>query len=201
LPPEYKFIIENENPKYTILGFIDKSAISDAEILIVDYKTSKSKPSGKEKDFNVQALSYALALRKKYPHLEKIRVRFLYLKFVRTPVVEYEFTPAIVDGFEHYLGNIYRILSTFNAEKAATNFCKYNDSWRLCGGFRGEKKNDGTDKWVCPLKYPMLYWVALDDDGSIVGSSFDEEGIEKYKDEYKTEERLYRGCPVWTKKI
>jgi len=201
LPPEYKFDIVSENPKYEIMGFIDKSAVSNAEILIVDYKTSKSKPSGKDKSFNVQALTYALALRKKFPELKKIKVRFLYLKFARQPYMEYEFRPETIDGFEFYLEKMYSILSKFNIKTACSNFCKYNDYFRLCGGLKGELKKDGSLKWVCPLKYPMLYWVAVDKDGAIKHSAFEEEGLAKYKDTHKLEQRLYAGCPAWKQKI
>jgi Ni,Fe-hydrogenase maturation factor len=202
LPPEYRFDISNKNPEYQILGFIDKSAVSDGEILIVDYKTSKSKPSGKDKAFNVQALSYALALRKKFPDLKKIKVRFLYLKFTRSPKMDYEFSPETLDGFEVYLNKIYSLLNNFSMKAACSNFGKNNEYWRLCGGKKGELKKDGNPRWVCPLKYPMLYWVALDENGKIKKSDFEEKGLAKLKEDgYSIEQRLYKGCPIYKNRL
>lgn len=199
LPPEDKFHIVNEEPKYEILGYIDKSAKKECEALIVDYKTSKKKPYGKDKEFNVQALSYALALWKKYPDMKVFRVKFLYLKFVRTPVLEYEFRVATLRGFEKYLEKIYNLLSTYNVQKACANFGKNNDSWRLCGEF---KKKDGTiSDWVCPLKYAFLYWEVRDREGKVVKTAKDKNLLDKYDgDEYIIEQKFYAGCPAFSKK-
>ena len=58
LDPEYKFKIENKNPKYNVLGFIDRATIyeKDNKIRITDYKTSKSIFSGEELDSNLQGM-------------------------------------------------------------------------------------------------------------------------------------------------
>jgi ATP-dependent helicase/DNAse subunit B len=65
--PEIRFTIKNEEPKYEIMGFIDKKIKYKDKIKIVDYKSSKRKFPGKELASNLQAMAYTLAAKRKWP--------------------------------------------------------------------------------------------------------------------------------------
>ena len=78
---EQKFVIENEDPKYKIMGFMDKpvSYSKSKTIKIVDYKSSKNKFCNSELDGNIQASTYVLAAKKLWPKMKKFLVEFFLL--------------------------------------------------------------------------------------------------------------------------
>jgi len=197
--PEKKFQIESENPEYKILGFIDKNAISccGKKGRVDDYKTSKAKFTGKDKDFNVQGLMYALALWKELD-LEEVDVNFLFLKFPKDPWQRFKFTDKHLKGFEVYLSEIYLYLKDFNTKKATSNFARFNDSYFLCGKEKGALKKDGSPAWVCSLKYPFVYYELKNKEGKIIGTSkIEQDMVDKMKEGDTIEEKLYLGCPAW----
>ena len=63
--PEFEFLLEKDDPKYKIRGFIDKPVVykRGKKIKIVDYKSSKYKFRGEELHSNVQAMTYTLQLK------------------------------------------------------------------------------------------------------------------------------------------
>ena len=64
--PEYEFRIENKDPKYCIMGYIDKAVSykKDKKMLIADYKSGKKKFEGEDLKSNIQAMVYSLASKK-----------------------------------------------------------------------------------------------------------------------------------------
>ena len=65
--PEIKFVLENEDPKYKVMGFIDKVIKYKDKVKIVDYKSSKRKFSKGDLKANMQAMVYTLASKKLWP--------------------------------------------------------------------------------------------------------------------------------------
>jgi ATP-dependent helicase/DNAse subunit B len=132
--PEFKFEIENEKPRYKILGFIDKMGIKGEVAKIVDYKTSKSKPDAKEQNFNIQGMMYMLVAKKTWPKVKKAFVNFLYLKFKQSPKLVFTCSDEKLAGFELYLEYLNDYLENWDLGKAMSNF-GYDDynKRRLCG--------------------------------------------------------------------
>ena len=79
---EFEFNINHkcENLEYNIKGFIDKLFVYEKMILVKDFKTSKKAFEGKDIISNIQADMYVLAIKKTYPHIEDVRMEFLFLK-------------------------------------------------------------------------------------------------------------------------
>ena len=194
---EEEFNIEKDG--YKIRGFIDKHAtkLDENKARIDDYKSSKNKFSGKDAEFNIQAYMYALALYEKYG-VDELDVNFVFLKFPRQPFQSFKITSKMLKGFEHYLTRMYSYLEDFNTKKAYSNFARDNDCWRLCGKKKNSTKKDGSPAWVCPWKYPMIYYEAkLPDKDKIQKSRTKEKLVEMGCEESSIQERYYSGCPRW----
>lgn len=191
LDPELAFDIKND--RYHIIGFIDKLGIKGSIAKIVDYKTSKQKPSGEEKKFNIQGLMYQLAIATLYPQVKKSFVDFLYLKFKKKPKEVFSVSNDTLKGFEEYLAHVTEVLQDFTFEKATSNFAK-NDFLKknLCGTRESRFKDDGSPKWRCPHLMPFDYFVIVDD-GKDVKSAMTKEEL-KPKENQKIEKRRYKGC-------
>ncbi len=205
--PEMKFSIENENPPYAILGFIDKSAISHCgnHARIDDYKTSKQKFSGKDISFNIQGLMYALALYK-VGGFKKFFVNFIFLKFPATkrspkgPLQSFEYCDKTIRGFEIYLSNIYKYLKDFNIQKACSNFARDNENYFLCGKNPGDLNKAGEPAWICPYKFGFLYWELKDKNGKIKFTAKEEQkALDKMEEGDTIKEKWYGGCVRWNK--
>ena len=186
--PEFEFLLENDDPKYKIRGFIDKPIVykRGKKIKIVDYKSSKYKFRGEELHSNVQAMTYTLAAKKHWPKL-KPTAEFLFLRFPRSPVQQLEFTEDQLNGFEHYLAHAFRTINSFTEEDAKANYAadKKKDAW-LCK----------IGKWRCPYIDAYDYFVLLNDKNEQISSSFKEEELEKLLEKgLKIEKRTYEGCP------
>ena len=206
LDPEYKFQIKNEEPRYNLLGFIDKATLYKKEnkILITDYKTSKQKFSGEDLKSNLQAMIYSLVAQKTWPKLKPI-VRFLFLKFGRKPAQELEFSEAALKGLEYYLESVFSKMNDFNEEDAKSGCAadkprpKQGFSGSLMCGFAKQKgllKKDGSPMWHCSFKFPFDYYVLLDKSGEILKSYTEKKECPKPKKGEKIEKRHYEGCPA-----
>lgn len=196
---ERKFVLEEDG--YKALGFIDVDAERDDESLVKDYKTSKAKKSPKELAFDVQAYMYALASYKRDPNKSRYRVQFQFLKFVRTPNQFVEFTPNQLLGFEEYLKQVYEHISDYNVSKAVGNLASNSKSnYWLCGKKQGMKKKDGSPAWICPFKYPYIYYEAQDADGKIVKTSKKKSDLQELS-EVTIVTKYYDGCPAWKGKL
>jgi ATP-dependent helicase/DNAse subunit B len=192
--PEWAFDIQNEEPSYSINGFIDKVAFKGNVAKVVDYKSSKSKFSAEEQKFNIQAWMYALAIMKKYPNIKKVFINFLFLKFKKAPLQVVAPTKKELDGFEDYLAYLNKYLAEFDFKKACSSFGADNYKMKnLCGTREDRFKDDGSPKWRCPLMEPKDYWVEVDETGKDRKSSFEESDLAGSK--YRVEKRRYLGCP------
>jgi hypothetical protein len=216
---EKDFEIEvNENDiKYKIKGFIDKLFIygNNSVVLIRDFKTNKKKYEGKEVSDNLQDYMYTLAIRKLYPHLENIKMEFLFLKqdldidgvMEMIPKSKYELL-----GFEHELTAYQKYADGFTEKTAVSNLA-YNQGMPKDGSFSGklmcgfaskpnELKKDGNPKWYCTYKFPFHYYSIINSDNKIIKSAFQKEDLLQYKlkNDEKIVKKYYQGCPAFNKK-
>lgn len=210
IEPEYKFEIKNESPTYYIRGFIDKPYIVKNKIIIDDFKSSKKKFSGEDKESNMQALIYSLAATKLWPKLKPI-VRFIFLQYPDDPMMTVEYSQDVLNGFEHYLESVQERIDSFSEKEAKANFAydqKESDKGEfkgklMCGFAKqpGEKKKDGSPKWHCPYKFAFNYYV-IKKDGKVLSSIFEDEKENIILKEGETIELLqYQGCPKFNNNI
>jgi hypothetical protein len=200
LGAEYEFNIKNESPNYYIKGFIDKPYKVGREIIIDDFKSSKSKFEGEDRESNIQGMMYSLAAKKIWGDIDP-KVRFIFLRFADDPMVKLNFNNDTLKGFEYYLESVQQKINSFTEEDAKKNYAfdqinVEGFKGKLMCGFskvRGEKKKDGTPKWSCQYKFPFKYFVLKDKDGKTLKSSH--ENNFKPKEDQKVLELQYTGCP------
>jgi hypothetical protein len=184
---------------YRLGGFIDKTSIHHDKVKISDYKCSKGKFSDEELQFNVQALSYALITKKKFPHLP-VEVEFLFLKFKNNPRQKVKITDDILAGFESFLVYISDCLNDFTYRDALANMAINDPAKRwLCGKRLGDLNKAGEPAWICEFKYPMNYFALYNDKKELIKTSKTKKDLDKQlKDGYTIEQEFYKGCPVHT---
>jgi hypothetical protein len=189
--PELEFLLENSKPKYKIRGFIDKTIKYKDKVKIIDYKTSKYKFRGDELTANVQAMAYTLASKKKlHPKVKDVEVEFQFLKFPRQPLQQVTVSQEQLNGFEHYLAHVYKLINNFDKTKARTNFAADSQKNRwLC-------KAGAT--WRCPYLDPVDYYAIKDEFDDIVKTSFKKENLPKPKKSERLVKLRYDGCPAHT---
>jgi len=187
--PEIRFTIKNENPKYEIIGFIDKKIKYKDKIKIVDYKSSKRKFPKKDLASNIQAMAYTLAAKRKWPKsADNVEVEFLFLKFPRQPSQQIVISKEQLDGFEHYLAFMYEIINSFTEDQAKTNYAK--DKWEtkfFC---------KAGEHWKCPYLEAFDYYSLEDKEGNILKGAFTEEELKTTKSGQKIVKKKYEGCPA-----
>ena len=207
--PEKEFLVENQNPKYTIYGFMDKPIEypKESKLKIVDYKTSKEKFCEKEIEHNVQALCYLLASKSIWPKLKKRTVEFQFLKFPDNPSIEIEVSDEELEGFEYYLEHIYGLVNNFDTNQARTNlaahqkFPKKDEGFAgplNCGfaKFPGQKKKDGNPMWHCEHKFPYDYYACVGKNDKVISTAIKKKDLKKVKGA-QIEKRHYEGCPAF----
>jgi ATP-dependent helicase/DNAse subunit B len=187
--PEIRFTIKNEEPKYEIMGFIDKKIKYKDKIKIVDYKSSKRKFPKKELASNLQAMAYSLAAKRKWPKsAENVEVEFLFLKFPRQPSQQTTISEEQLAGFEHYLAYMYEIINSFTEDQAKTNYAKDKMETKFfC---------KAGQHWKCPYLEPYDYYSLEDKDGNILKGAFTEEELKLTKSGQKIVKKRYAGCPA-----
>ena len=187
--PEIRFTIKNEEPKYEIMGFIDKKIKYKDKIKIVDYKSSKRKFPKKELASNLQAMAYSLAAKRKWPKsAENVEVEFLFLKFPRQPSQQTTISEEQLAGFEHYLAYMYEIINSFTEDQAKTNYAKDKIETKFfC---------KAGQHWKCPYLEPYDYYSLEDKDGNILKGAFTEEELNPTKSGQKVVKKRYTGCPA-----
>lgn len=208
--PEKEFFLENEDPEYKLLGFMDKPVEykDDKKVVIVDYKSSKQKFSKSEQEFNVQALSYILAARKVWPDIKEASIEFQFLKFPEQPIMEVTATEAEINGFEKWLGHIYQMVKNFKEPTLddENNFAKFHPRPTKDEGFKGplncgfaqypgHLKKDGNPMWHCEHKFAYDYYALINEEGKTLKTSKDEEDLDSSKG--KIVKKRYDGCPAW----
>ena len=207
LDPEYEFLLESEDPPYKVMGFMDKTVTYNKkkQILISDYKTSKSKFSGEDLDSNLQGLIYSLAAKKIWPKL-KSSIRFIFLKFPKDPLQELSFKDSQLSGLEYYLAHVFKIINNFSEETASTNYAADQPMPPKGGGFKGplncgfakrkgQLKKDGSLMWHCPFKFDFEYYALVNELGETISSAFDEDSLPTPKDGESIVKKKYDGCP------
>jgi hypothetical protein len=192
---EIEFDFENESPKYRIGGFIDRVFEKNNQLIIRDFKSSKQLFKGEELTSNMQAMIYALAMRKKYgEQYQDILVKFLFLRYPQKPEQDCpQFSQQELDGFEYFLEYISKYLQNFDETKALSNLAahSYEKKW-MC------KTKSG---WKCPYIDKFEYKVLLDNNKKIIKSIHADEEFSnaEIKDGMTIEARIYEGCPAWKK--
>jgi hypothetical protein len=201
ISPEYKFDLLNPTPRYHIKGFMDKPFMTDKEIIIDDFKSSKKKFEGADQESNVQAMIYSLAALKLWPD-RLPTVRFIFLQFPDDPMMQLTFSKDALNGFEYYLATLQKRIDNFT-EKDATSDYAY-DMEAKNGEFKGklmcgfakaptDLKKDGTKKWHCPYKFPFDYWAVFKD-GKMLYTTFTPTKIIPKEGE-SVKQMRYTGCP------
>jgi len=193
---EQEFLIENDNPKYKIKGFIDKNGFypKDKVFKIVDYKSSKAKFKDDELTANIQALTYTLASKKsnKFKEIankiEKVVTQFIFLRFPKQPVQEVIITDEQLNGYERYLEYIYNIAENFTEKAAVSNFAAHNDDKKwLCKAGK---------TWVCPYYEPFEYYEVTDESGNFIKNYFIDNLPQDLNKSYTVKKKTYTGCPA-----
>ena len=175
------------------MGFIDKKIKYKDKIKIVDYKSSKRKFPGKDLEANVQAMAYTLAAKRKWPKSAKnVEVEFLFLKFPRQPSQQITFSKEQLDGFEHYLAYMYKIINSFTKSQAKTNYAKDKMETKF---FCKAGKH-----WKCPYLEPYDYYSLEDEEGNILKGAFTEDELKPTKPKQKIVKKRYKGCPAHEEK-
>jgi len=186
--PELEFLLESEEPKYKIRGFIDKPVLykKEKKIKIVDYKSSKYKFRGEDLTANVQAMAYTLAAKQKWPKYEA-SAEFLFLRFPKSPTQTLQFNDSELSGFEHYLAHAYKTINNYSEEDAKSNYAADTEknAW-LCK----------IGKWRCPYLDAYDYYVEEDEDGNQIRSSLKKQNIlDNLKKGNTVKKKRYEGCP------
>jgi hypothetical protein len=200
---EFKFDLQNQSPRYYIKGFMDKPFMTDKEVIIDDFKSSKKKFEGEDQESNVQAMIYSLAAKKLWPD-KSPTVRFIFLQFPDDPMMKLSFSEDTLKGFEYYLASVQERIDRFGEADAKSSFA-YDMPDAKGGEFKGklmcgfarsptELKKDGTKKWHCPYKFAFDYWVVYKPDGAIRTSAFDKDKV-NLKEGERIEKKRYDGCP------
>jgi hypothetical protein len=188
--PEYKFELENEEPKYRIRGILDKYIKYPNDLVIIrDFKSSKSKFSKEDLTTNNQAMVYSLVGYKQLG-AKDVKTEFLFLRFPKQPIQEVHLTKEQLSGYEHYLAYLYGIIENFDENAAKSNFAgaSRENSW-LCqkGG------------WQCPFLKSFIYYAVVDEKGSTIRTSLNKASL-KVKEGQKIVDMQYGGCFFWNEK-
>jgi hypothetical protein len=204
---EEEFLLENKDPEYRVLGYIDKSIeFKNNKYKIVDYKSSKSKFTDKELETNLQAMIYSLANKKKNNKAKSL-VEFLFLKFARAASQTVEFSDDELLGLEYYLAEVYKLINNFTEQEAKNNFAAHQPHPKRGEGFKGplmcgfakhpgQLKKDGNPMWHCAYKFPFEYYVLTEEEsGDILKSSLELADLPSAEKGQAVEKRHYAGCP------
>jgi len=187
--PELKFDIINKEPRYRILGFMDKVCIYQNKVRIIDYKTSKKKFSSKEMDNNMQGLMYQIAAKHLWPDKKDQEVEFQFLGFPKSPIQICNYGDAFLEGQEVYFAYLMELMEGFGIEGACASFAYdggFDKKW-MCGSV-------DPNKWQCPFKKGYYYYALQNENGEIIKTSRDKkELVPKEKETVK--KMIYRGCP------
>lgn len=217
--------VEEGEVNYRVRGFIDKLFLfkESMSAVIRDFKSSKRKFEGKDVDDNIQDLIYRLAVKKLYPEYVKRHMEFVFLQYdcgshcekkggiLVTPEVD----DAELEGLEHFLTDIQKVVDNFDEDLALSNMAAdkgFVDKYYGFGGLvkcgmrnvkgkfvpvtdPNQKKKNGDPAWFCPQKFAYHYYVILNEDGSIAASSKKKKDLPKTRKGQKIEKRFYSGCP------
>lgn len=174
---------------YDITGTIDKIAVFKDKLIIYDYKSSKQKFSGEDKEANIQAMLYLWAARQLFPGKKEYIFKFIFLRFPKNPVQEHIYSETQIEGFSSWVAYIIKFMANMTEHDAYSNFAAddKNKSW-LC-------KAGAT--WRCAYMDAFDYYELIDDQGNIVSHTLDIPlNIEKG---YLISKKKYEGCARFTR--
>jgi putative RecB family exonuclease len=143
-----------------LMGAIDKvEEYDDDTVLIVDYKTSKTAPTGSQMRSDIQLSLYDLVARKLYPQYKRV---VLSLDLLKSDLLYTYRTDEEREEFERYLKTVYDAMLALKAEdvKASLNmFCPWCDFKDYCSTYqRACKKSDY--KFLPTLQYTEAQLIA-----------------------------------------
>lgn len=208
---DFDFDVEEGPISYRFRGFIDKLFLfeEDLRALIRDFKSSKKTYKGKELVDNIQHQLYELALKKLFPEYSNRQMEFVFLQHLSEGKEQGLLNPeklsdAELDGLEHYLSDIQKIVDNFDEKLAVTNFAADKGYVSDYEGFDGlvkcgraespkDKKVDGSKKWHCPMKFSYFYYELKEDD-KIIKTAKLKKDLKKKKGQV-IEKKFYGGCP------
>lgn len=120
-----------------LIGAIDKvEEYDDDTVLIVDYKTSKTAPTGAQMRSDIQLSLYDLVARKLYPQYKRV---VLSLDLLKSDLLYTYRTDEEREEFERYLKVVYDSMLALKAEdvKASLNmFCPWCDYKDYCSTYQ-----------------------------------------------------------------
>lgn len=120
-----------------LMGAIDKvEEINKDTLLIVDYKTSKTTPTGEELRTDIQLSIYDFVARKLWPGYKRV---ILSLDMLKGDIVFTYRTDAEREAFEKYLGVVYKSMVNFTENDAKPNihlFCPWCDFRDYCDAYK-----------------------------------------------------------------
>lgn len=207
---EEEVLMDNENPKYRVKGYIDLLILYNDAIECLDWKSQKNMFSDAEMEHNMQGMIYCLSQAKKFPDL-KVRTNFILLRHNDSQVCE----PSRQDlvKFELELAELYRKMSGFTDgnrfDKVAAKQPWPSDGSfggpLLCGlkvNYKGELKKDGiTPKYHCPYRFDVSYFKLCNADGEILKTAFTEGELKKFvKEDNFIIPAKFGGCENFHKK-
>ena len=125
------FALDEDNI-YKMTGFVDRlSRTADGIYEIHDYKTSSYLVDQKEIDADRQLGLYHLAIQKKWPEAQKIRLIWHYLAF-DTELVSYRTPQAIRSLTDDTIQLIDRIESTCDFPPSESGLCEWGEYQQFC---------------------------------------------------------------------
>lgn len=187
---EREFLLKSENPKYSVVGYIDRLAYcpETGAVEVLDLKSQKKQFTEDELQNNIQAFAYTLAVKKQLiPEATDVAVKFILLRYPENPIQQVKVSDTQLAGFEKYLAYMYNIVNNFSEDEARRNFAYDNPKKKwLC-------KAGAT--WECPARRPKDYY-AIKQDGKLIKGAFTKEELDKIVKPGQTIEHLrYEGCP------
>jgi len=133
-----------------VMGAIDKvEVLNDETIIIIDYKTSKTAPTGSQMQNDIQLSLYDMVARQMYPQYKRI---VLALDLLKHDMIFTYRTDKQREDFELYLKSVYDQMLALKEEdvKASLNmFCPWCDFKDLCSSYK--KVCEKSDYTFLPL--------------------------------------------------
>lgn len=190
---ELAFDIINENPRYRLVGYVDRLFKEGNDtISFSDFKSSKVKKNEKKLHEDIQALSYLCAARKLYPEYKKRKARFIMLRFPDKPIQEVnEPSEDTLDGFEYHLEELSEFMRNFTFEDAQRKTQAPLNRMRgggLCFSARTGHR--------CSYLDPFDYWELIDQNNNLIKTVRDGARL-KDKENCKWTKKHFQGCSMW----
>lgn len=136
-----------------LMGSIDKAEEYDKDtVLIVDYKTSKTAPTGSQMKSDIQLSLYDIAARKLFPQYKRV---ILALDLLKSEVLYTYRTPEQRADFEEYLKAIYDSMVALKPEDvhaSLNQLCPWCDFKDYCSSYKNVCEKSEYD-FLPTMKY------------------------------------------------